>query len=272
MQKSPIEIIRSSAAHCRSKLLDRVIFHDQAGVIHNFMCAVTLDGKGPVWMDIPIDAIVGLHHLNFTKNGATWRESLSGLRGTDWSPKVFHYFTSEIRDQNFPAIEARRTLHLRCYSGAVTSINGAHRLTGAIAWLCSNQSDSSVLLKVRTSYHIGRERILDKIISISRESQSLEVAQIPKIEYQETSKSPVDFLLRSKSPKGAIQVFEIITQEDSLIPVYTPIFKKIFRIQTKDYIHLEWDTLPKTLIHAWEHRDWLKKAIEHAEECPANDI
>lgn len=276
MHAAPIDIIRSHTKCCASPLLDRVVLHDTNGsLLFDFVHALTREAEWPVWMDVPIRAIVVLHHLNFTSEGATWRRALHGLTGEGWSSAVFDYFTNDIRDQSFPAAGSTRALRLTCYGGAVTSSNGVHRLTGAIAWLCATQSESASLLKVRTTYYPARLPLVDEIISIRRNAGTLEVARMPQtLRPGPYTESPPVFLLRARSPQGALQLYEVSAQQDHVVPCPTEPRSWISRLCANDkrkdpYASLQWVTLPSALIDAWEHRGWLSASLRHAERCPS---
>lgn len=106
--------IRAKAAESANPLLARKPYHWQPGVVREFALALTEPALWPVWMDVPVRSIVGLHHMNFVEPGAspTWLEAAYGLDAKDWDDRVFRYWDDEIKDADFPATGARRALRL----------------------------------------------------------------------------------------------------------------------------------------------------------------
>ena len=113
-----------------------------------------------------LQAVRGLHHINFTAKGAPWREALTGLTARDWDARVFDYWSGEIRDRDFPAPGARRALRVKCLAGAVLSENGVHRLTAGVAWLCATRGDGARLRKVRTRICDQRGGLVDDVVDL----------------------------------------------------------------------------------------------------------
>src|SRR5205823_4478487 len=101
--RDALTLIKERAARCRSALLHRPIVHYDVGVVCDFADAITASPQWPVWMDVPISAVVGLHHVNFTARDASWAEALNGLTARDWDARVFDYWSGDIRDDDFPA-------------------------------------------------------------------------------------------------------------------------------------------------------------------------
>jgi hypothetical protein len=260
-----LALIKRLVARCRSPLLDRPIVHYEASVVCDFADAITMRSQWPVWIDIPISAVVGLHHINFTAKGAPWVEALTGLTSRDWDARVFDYWSGEVRDQDFPATGARRALRVKCLAGAVLSENGVHRLTAGVAWLCATRGDTAQLRKVRTRICDQRSGLVDAVVDLARESQQLEVAR--RDGNAGFHGDEAAYAVRATSHRGRIRIFDVNIRSGQ----FEQRQGSRFAWRTRDIEPTEeWQMLPKPLLDAWTASGWLAAATAGAERCPTD--
>lgn len=258
-----LTLIKRLAALCTSPLLDRPVIHYETSVVCDFADAITMPSRWPVWIDVPISAVVGLHHINFTTRGATWREALDGLTARDWDARVFDHWSGDILDQVLPATGARRALRLKCLAGAVVSDNGVHRLTAGLAWLCATRGDTAQLRKVRTYLCDQRGGLIDAVVDLARTSRQLEVGRrhrnsdFPGVE--------ATYAVRATSHRGHVRIFDVNILSAQLEPRQGSRFA--WRPRHAGPTE-EWQPLPRPLLDAWTASGWLAAATAGAERCP----
>ena len=151
MRKAPgLARIRAAVSESSCTVLDQSVWkRTELGPVLDLLS--TEGSTQRVYIDVPIAAVVGLTHRNFSK-AMTWRGMLQDLHGFGWDERVIDYCESEIGHQSFPAPEAAYELKLAAYGGAVTCTNGVHRLVAAVNWLGATQGEHAVLRKVSVWY------------------------------------------------------------------------------------------------------------------------
>ncbi|MCO5396796.1 hypothetical protein [Ralstonia soli] len=148
MRKAPgLARIRAAVSESECPVLDQAVW--KRTELGPFLDLLTTTER--VYVDVPIAAVVGLTHRNFSK-ALTWRGMLQDLHGFGWDERVIDYCESEIGHQSFPAPEAAYELKLAAYGGAVTCTNGVHRLVAAVNWLGATQDEHAVMRKVSVWY------------------------------------------------------------------------------------------------------------------------
>ena len=106
-------------------------------------------------MDLPIRNLIALRPKDFFPPNATWRNAVKGLHCEGWDDcrtDIVRYFTSEIRDEFFPAPNAYLNLRIGFTGGAAFCKLGNHRAAAAKAWLAANYGEDAILKKVRCFY------------------------------------------------------------------------------------------------------------------------
>ena len=253
--------IRRLVASCRLPLLDRQIVGDDRGAVSRLIDDVTVPAgvPSPVWMDIPLSAVVGLQRVVGFK-GATWRQSLDGLAAQDWDSRVFDYWSGEVRDKVFPAKMAKRALRLECRAGAVLVVNGAHRMAAGMAWLCATRGDDAVYKRARVSIHDQRGTLVDELVKLAHSSRRVDVARraVPSAEHPEVH---VNFV-RATSPRGRIATYTVNVAAGRLDP------DNVLHREVEACLPLDWKPLPGPLVAAWADRSWLHASLARAERCP----
>lgn len=258
-----LALIKMRTARCRSPLLDRPIIHYEASVVCDFADAITTPSQWPVWMDVPVSSVVGLHHINFTAKDASWGEALNGLTARDWDARVFDYWSGDIRDRDFPATGARRALRVKYLAGAAFSENGVHRLTAGVAWLCATRGDAAQLHMVRTRICDQRGGLVDAVVDLARESRLLEVAR--RYDTARFHGDEATYALRATSPRGHIMLFDVNTRSGQLEQRQRS--RSLWRARDPEPAE-EWQMLPKPLLDAWADSGWIAAATACAERCP----
>lgn len=259
----PLAAIREHVGRCTDPLLDRQIFHDQPGIAREFIDFLLEPADWPVWMDIPISAVVGLHHVNFAASDSlpTWRTAVEMLSATHWDDRVFAYWRDELRDQDFPPNDARRALRLTNLAGAVVSENGVHRLVAGVAWLLSNEGRSARLRMARTAVRLPRDSLLDEVVTICSGSQRVEVGYVSRT--GSSSHLQELFVLRLTKSSTDIELIDVDTSRRS-------ISRRCVRgaRTTGELSAQQWDVLPISVIEAWRDRSWVDDSLAMAERCP----
>jgi hypothetical protein len=263
--RDALTLVKMRAARCSSALLHRPIVHYEASVVCDFVDAITTPSQWPVWMDVPVSAVVGLHHINFTAKDVSWGEALNGLTARNWDARVFDYWSGDIRDQGFPATGARRALRLKCLAGAVFSENGVHRLTAGVAWLCATHGDAAQLRMVRTRVADQRGDVVDAVVDLARESRLLEVAC--RYDSARFHSEAATYAVRATSHRGRTTIFDVSLPLGQLEQRRGRRFPWLVRdTEQKE----DWQRLPQPLLDAWTARGWLAASRARAERCPTD--
>ncbi|RTL44312.1 MAG: hypothetical protein EKK53_07710 [Burkholderiales bacterium] len=255
--------VREAVRRCTDPLLDRHLLHNQPGPVRDFIDALLGPSQWPFWMDVPVAAVVGLHHLNFHKRAGppSWRSAVEDLSATDWDERVFGYWREELRDKGFPAAHARRALRLTSLAGAVVSDNGVHRLAAGVAWLIAECGPGARLRMVRTTMrHPQDEVVFSRVVAMCAEARRVDIARLPVA--WPAADAP-RFAVRVRRDAGDVSIIDVdlarglVARRPQLAPW-----------RRRDEAPLTWEELPVGVLQAWQARQWQGDALARAERCP----
>ncbi|MDO3615291.1 hypothetical protein Q3O97_05480 [Ralstonia pseudosolanacearum] len=172
MRKAPgLARIRAAVSPSTCPVLDQPVW--KRTELGNVLDLLTTEGSTRrIYLDVPIAAVVGLTHRNFS-SALTWRGMLADLHGFGWDERVIDYCESEIGHQSFPAPEAAYELRLVAYGGAVTCTNGVHRLVAAMNWLGATQGEQAALRKVSVRYRPADAAMVGSLRALQQEGARL---------------------------------------------------------------------------------------------------
>ncbi|MGR5159260.1 hypothetical protein [Vibrio owensii] len=119
---------------------------------------VLLHNRQPtiVYTDVPLSHVVGLRKRKINQDSKTWRGIAKALHCEGWGSfqsEIEHYFTSELRENDFPHPESSKPLQLRLIGGAAYGDVGNHRLPAAMVWKSLNEGPEATFKKVRCEYY-----------------------------------------------------------------------------------------------------------------------
>lgn len=254
-----LQVVNAAVTRSDEPLLDRELLHYQPGGFRDFIDAILLPAESPRWMDVPVAAIVGLHHANFVQSDvrATLRSCPRMLSATHWDDRVFTYWEGEIRDSDFPASGSRRALRLECLAGAVVTDNGVHRLVAGAAWLIATQGRDARLNRVRTVVRLPRDpAFFQEVVDLCTRHKQAEVV---REDLSRTASSC--FLLRLTPFVGQMSIVVVDLEQRTI--------KKHRMPRTHESEPGgNWEPIPAPVVVAWSERAWLEGALASAEQCP----
>lgn len=136
-----IDEIKRSAVECESKLLDEYLL-----TLNEAMYDAFFDARGgaETYEDVPLSQIKSVTHRNsFRAVGMTWRNAVANLRGHNWQPNVLSYFTSSMRNLDFPPENSAGELKMARYGTRYHVLRGVHRVIAGKAWLLHNVGEKA---------------------------------------------------------------------------------------------------------------------------------
>lgn len=254
-----LQVVNAAVTRSDEPLLDRELLHYQPGGFRDFIDALLLPAKRPRWMDVPVAAVVGLHHVNFVESDvrATLRSCTRMLSATHWDDRVFTYWEGEIRDSDFPPSDSRRALRLECLAGAVVTDNGVHRLVAGAAWLIATQGRDARLRRVRTEVRLPRDpAFFQEVVDLCARHKQAEVVR------EDLSRTaPSCFLLKLTPIVGQMSIVVVDLEQRTIKQHRMP------RTHGSEPDR-NWAPIPAPIVVAWSERAWLEGALASAERCP----
>ncbi|WP_404398531.1 hypothetical protein [Idiomarina loihiensis] len=145
------EIITSAQKAQRQGVLDEAIYNGD--LIEQLAFSTKSSAEG--YLDIPIRDIIALRERDFYQAGSSWRQAVVGLDCYGWDDvrdSIVDYFTSDLRDNAFPAPGSSGELRIGFVGGAAYCRLGNHRLAAAKAWLAYNCGEDAFLKKASCYY------------------------------------------------------------------------------------------------------------------------
>ncbi|GAB6847576.1 hypothetical protein [Paraburkholderia kururiensis] len=168
--------IKSAVASSREPALDLEVALSRD--IRAAIEALAEKAVQPIFLDVPLTAVVALGHKNFAPEARTWRVLLQGVHGVGWRDESIGWMESEIGLRWFPAEWAAEPLKMTGVGGALLCANGMHRLVGTVCWLATSQGSGAQLRKVAVCLRPLYPRVRRLLAGAHRRGARVDVALV----------------------------------------------------------------------------------------------
>jgi hypothetical protein len=257
--------IHSAATLARQNgILDHEVY--DAEIIEAFLSSKHEGLK--CYMDIPISCLVALSPRNFYHPGASWRDAIRGLHCEDWDKhrdSIVRYFTSDLRDNLFPAPNSSQELRIGFAGSAIYCKLGNHRAAAAKAWLAFNHGEEASYKQASCFYRPVIHSLKQLMVECIKNGSTLSVGYYPKEVYNNISNGRISFLVFVEHTSFSHDLYALDSCSEDLQRVH-PDRNLLCRLLKNDFysrcLRLDFKEVPVKLMELMLDESWHSKFIE----------